>query len=388
MDLILKCYRNFYLTFFLLNFSSFIFCSHNASRYFPFLERFAEYITKKKSHISPSFFIARASTAFKRGGGNTGIPELWGKYDLKDIINSLELATDGDFVNPIQEERGPNDTWINKSIKFKVNGKLKARGLILNYKQHLGFNSFSFGGSLPIMHVNASDNFEFLPKDSDNQVQDLREGELAQLDIIRRKVHDELNVSGGDWTKTGLGDLDLYLNYNKIWDHKLLMKSIDLNIRSGITVPIGTKSDNNYPSSVSFMGNGHWSFYFDTITELELKQDWKFGFLVSAIYQFRNSRKLRIPVYKEPAVFSALVADVQIDPGMTFKLSPYIIAANLTDGINFLLRYSYLRHNKNKWKDKRKDPNIKSYLSQIERLMSGEQITSIDIEKNNQEKKD
>jgi hypothetical protein len=166
------------------------------------------------------------------------------------------------------------------------------------------------------------------------------------------------------------------------------MKSIDLNIRSGITVPIGTKSDNNYPSSVSFMGNGHWSFYFDTITELELKQDWKFGFLVSAIYQFRNSRKLRIPVYKEPAVFSALVADVQIDPGMTFKLSPYIIAANLTDGINFLLRYSYLRHNKNKWKDKRKDPNIKSYLSQIERLMSGEQITSIDIEKNIQEKKD
>ncbi|MFH1461509.1 MAG: hypothetical protein ABIF12_00990 [bacterium] len=350
---------------------SFINASHNTSRYFPFLERPAEYVIKRKSHVSPSLFYIKADTAFSRGGGNTGIPELYGLYDLRDVIASLEKVNGAGFVNPIEAERGPNDAWLNKSIKFKVNGKVKARGLLLNYEQYtrvhgnfLSFRGLSFGTSIPLMYVNTSDSFYFVEKDSDSQFQNLRDGELDQLNRIRRKTNDLLGLQGGDWTKSGIGDVDLHSGLNFNWDHKWLMRSIDLNFRLGATVPTGANSDKDYSSAVSFMGNGHASLYFDILPELELKQDWKVGLLLSAMYQFNNTRKFRLPVYQEPALFSALVSDVKIDPGMTFKFSPYFIAENLTDGINFQFRYTYLRHNDDKWLDYRSNPVIKSYLNQ------------------------
>ena len=80
---------------------------------------------------------------------------------------------------------------------------------------------------------------------------------------------------GSDWVKGGIGDLDLHVRWRRFWDHALKIKSIDLNIQSGLLVPVGTKSDKYYPSSVPFMGNGHWGIYFDAISEFELKQNWK-----------------------------------------------------------------------------------------------------------------
>ncbi len=383
-----KCVTIVFVLSSFLHFFS-IFCTHNTSRYFPFLERPADYIIKKKSHITPAFFITRASTAFKRGGGNTGIPELWGKYDLRDVIESLSKVKGVSFVNPIVTERGPGDAWIDKSIKFKVDGKVKGRGFLVNYEQNLGWNNFFIGAFVPVMHVNASDRFSFLLEDSDFELRYLRDGELAQLDRIRSQAHNELGLHGGDWTKTGVGDLDVHFSWNNDWDHKLMMRSIDLCLRLGLVVPTSTKSDIDYPSSVSFMGNGHWSVYFDILPEFELRQDWTFGLMLGVAYQFTNSRRLRISVYKEPAIFSALVADVEIDPGMTFKISPYIIAQNLTDGINFELRYTYLRHNKDRWKDKRVDPDIKSYLNQeAGEPFWGTNLAQEDILQNIAQKKD
>ncbi len=377
--------------------------SHNASRYFPFLERPAEYVTKNTSHVSPSFFVTDASVAFGRGGGNAGIPELYGRYDLRDVISSLKKVKGSGYIDPIEKERGPADAWLDKSIMFKVNGKVKSTGLLLNYEQYVSFKGFNyklngvhlrnlnlklngitFGLSVPFMRVNAGNNFVFMPSTSDVVVHNLRSGELDQLNRIRRIVNDDLGVLGGDWVKVGPGDLDLHaaLNYN--WDHEWLMKSIDLNFRLGLTIPTAVNSDINYPSSVSFMGNGHWSMYLDVVPEFELKQDWKVGLMLSAIYQFDNSRSFRVPVYQEPAIFSALIFDSKTSPGMTFKFSPYFIAENLTDGIDFQVRYTYLRHNSDEQYDDRTGSFVKSYLNQTSgtQIWTDKNLTQEDINKN------
>ena len=241
--------------------TGFLIASHNTSRYFPFVERPEEIFLRNRSHISPSIFFAKASTAFKRGGGNTGIPELWGKYDLRDVINSLEVVTGA--TNPIIEEQGPASPWIDQEIKFRVDGKVKAKGLLINYQQDIGWNNISVGASIPIMHVNNFDRFAFLESDSAMAVQNLNAGELAQLDRIKRRAHNLLDLKGGDWVQTGLGDLDVQARCGIDWDHVLMMRRIDLVLQSGFTVPFGSNSDIDYPCSVSFMGNGHWSIYFD-----------------------------------------------------------------------------------------------------------------------------
>ena len=371
--------------------------SHNNSRYFPFLERPAEYITKRTSHFTPSLFLTNAATAFGRGGGNVGIPELYGNYDLRDVIFSLQQVNGASYVNPIERERGPNDSWINRSIRFKVNGKVRSIGLLLNYEQYtkihgqnLILSGVSFGASIPLMNVVASDNFYFLPDESDSQVQNLKDGELDQLNRIRRIVNDDLSIQSGDWIKAGLGDLDLHTSLNYNWDHKWLMRSIDLNFRLGVVIPSSVYADINYPSSVSFMGDGHWTTYFDIAPEFELKPDWKVGLILGFMYQFNNSKNFRIPVYQEPALFSALITNLKVDPGLTFKISPYFTAENLTDGIDFQVRYTYLKHDKDKWIDDRSGNFVKSYLNQSvgTEPWPGKVLTQQDINNNIAAKKD
>ncbi|MFC1894920.1 hypothetical protein ACFLYH_03150 [Candidatus Dependentiae bacterium] len=363
------------------NFS--VFSTHNCSRYFPFLERPEDYVLRKRSHLTFSLFTSRASTAFKRGGGNAGIPELWGFYDLKDVIASLEKVQGADFVNPIATERGIDNDWIDKSIRFEVDGKLKGRGILLNYEQDLKWNGFQVGAFIPFMHLDSCERFNFLAKESSNELQNLRDGELSQLDRIRRLVHKELGFNGEDWNKTGFGDLDLHLRWNHNWDHKVRLKNIDLNLQVGLLAPTGVNSDNAYSSAVSFMGNGCWALYFDIVTELVLKQDWIFGFMLGVSHQFSHTRKLRIPVYKEPAIFSALFADVKNDSGKFFKASPYFTLQNLTDGVNFHVRYTYLRHSQDNWYDKRLDKSVASYLNQeAGNNIGGQVLTEEDIYNN------
>lgn len=335
---------------------------HNTSRYFPFLEKPEEYITKGRSYICPSLFFTSAATAFKSGGGNRGIPELWGKYDLRDVIASIN-ATRSEAYNPFTLEPGYVD-WNSKAIKFFVDGKIKSQGLILDVEQNLFKSDFSLGFLLPVMHVNTLLRFTFDRENSNSTVSNnITSQEIDMLDRIRRSVHQELGLQGNDWSKSGIGDIDLHLKWRQFFDHALKMTSIDLNLQVGLLCPTGTKSHNDYPSSVPFMGNGHWGTYFDLVTEFELKQNWKLGFMGGLAYQFKKKHNVRIPYLGESALFSAIVGDIEVDPGLTFKVSPYFTLENMMDGLNFQLRYAFLKHSADTLQDKRADKTVPSYLS-------------------------
>jgi len=341
-----------------------IFPSRSNNRYFPFLERPGEYVTAKKSFFYPSIFITNASTAFKAIGGNTGIPELWGTYDLKEVIQGLEVVKAASGIanyNPFINEIGYDD-WNSKELRFRVDGKIKSRGLALALNQNFFKSNFSCGCFLPIMKVNTSLRFTFNPEISHADTKEITQPELEMLDRVRRSVHSDLCLQGADWSKTGFGDLDLFFKWRSAWDHKLKMKTIDTNIRAGILVPTGSLSHKDYPSSVSFMGDGHWGIYLDSATEFELKQNWKLGLIAGFVYQFANTRDRRISYCAEPPMFSALSGNIEIDPGNTIKISPYFTLENLMDGLNFQIRYTYLRHSPDVWTDKRDDKAVESYL--------------------------
>ena len=384
------CFNKFLFFLFILLNPVFLFSSHNTSRYFPFLEKPEDYVSLgKKTYITPSLFLTTASTAYRRGGGNTGIPELWGDYDLKDIIFALKQV-DPFYIDPTFLEKGTKD-WVGKSIKFNVGGKITSRGLNLGYKQNLHFGGLSLGGFIPFAHVKTTSRFVFINDGSDIGVNNLKIGEQYQVDRIRTQVQNDLGVMGSDWSKTGFGDLDLFINWEKNWDHKLLIRNIDLNLRFGVLCPTGIKRDINCPTSVPFTNNGHWGGYLDAVLDLELKQDLRFGMMFGFMDLFKKTMLRRISVYKEPVIFSPLISEVSVNPGITFKFSPYLEFQNIRDGLNLQGRFTYLKHSADTWKDMRSDDVVKSYLDQTVDSLRDLQdypnyATSEDIRKNKEHK--
>ena len=324
---------------FLLTLYNYVSSSHNASKYFPLIERSENYQHKKNPYAHASFFYATASTAFKRDGGNCGITELWGPYDLNNIFRSLEEVKGAASLTQIKTKL---DSFKDRA-GFDAEGKIKARGLMLHYNHPLHLWNLTVGAWLPLISINTTG--RFTPAD-----QALSSDEQVRLNEIRRDIHNILGLCENNWDKGGLGDIDVYLRWSHQFKHKLMMRSISLNLQLGCLIPTGIDTDINHFSSAPVMGNGHWGLYADLSPEFELKQNLKVGLILSAMYQFKNTKKTRIPVYNEPTIFSPLIGQVSIDPGMTFKISPYIILENLTDGIHFQARYTYLRHNSDTWR--------------------------------------
>jgi hypothetical protein len=339
-----------------------LFSSHTINKYFPLIETPEEYVNTRHSTTSIQLFLSSASTAFKASdGGTTSIPELEGTYELQNLIFGIQEATGNSSYNPFQDEIGYSD-WNDKTIKFFVDGKVKSQGIMLEHQQKIPNTPFFIGASIPLMNVNTSQRFAIDHEGSDVSVRNASNGEALMLDRVRREVHSDLELSGDDWSTNGIGDIDLYFRFNKTLDHKLKMRTINFNLRSGVLIPTGKKRDYNYPSSVSFMGNSHWGLYTDVVAELELKQNWKLGFIYGITKQFKKTHRTRIPVYQEPAPFSKIIGNLSVDPGLTFKLSPYFTLENISDGLNLQLRYSYISHQKDAFYDRRTDQSIHCYL--------------------------
>jgi hypothetical protein len=337
--------------------------SHTINKHFPFLESPNGYTTTRNSTTSCHLFLTSASTAFRQSdGGTISIPSLEGSYDLQNLIFSIQEATENSSYNPFQDEIGYTD-WNEKTMKFSVDGKVKSRGITLEHQQRIpGTKHFYFGAKAPLMDVNTSQRFAIDREGSDVSVRNATSGEATMLDRVRREVHSDLGLRGDDWSTSGLGDIDAYVRFNKTLDHKLKFRTINFNLRSGVLIPTGKKRDYNYPSSVPFMGASHWGLYLDMLSELELKQNWRFGFLWGITKLFKKTDRTRISVYREPAPFSRLIGDLEIDPGITFQLAPYFTLENVSDGLNLQVRYSYISHRKDSFYDARTDKSLHSYL--------------------------
>ena len=367
-----------------------VYPTHNVNRYFPFLERSEDYVINQRTHLTPSFFIIDTATAFRRGGGTGGVPELWGTYDLNDVISSLETVYPS-TPDPRVTVCG-NDSLVGKSIRFGVPGKTTGAGVGLAYEQNLHLWGFQLGASIPLMTIKTTSRFDFNSQASDYIFHEdylrrqahgdadladrmARKQELT-VDQIRRLTHQLVGFAGNTWSATNFADLDAHLRWNRNFDHALLTKSIDLDLQFGVIVPTGRKLSVGYPCSVPFGSNGHWGLYTDFLTEIELKQDWTFGLLFGYAHLFTRTQNMRISVGHEPAIFSSLVGRVKVHPGDTFKVSPYFTLGNLTDGLHFQLRYTYLHHGIDTWNDMRSDKTILSYLEKGGALISEKESLS------------
>jgi hypothetical protein len=204
------------------------------------------------------------------------------------------------------------------------------------------------------MRVWSNQTFEFDADESDPETKALTQSQIDALDAIRRSVqYDQMGLHVGEWQKSGFGDLDVYLRFHGELDYVAYMKAIRVNIMLGVLFPTDRKFQVNNPASIPFMTNGHFGTYLDFLSEFELKDDLKVGFLYGFIVQNGKIQKMRVPLTNEPYMFSPLVAGAKIRPGFTWKIGAYLSLENIVDGINFQLRYQHIKHTKDTMMDER-----------------------------------
>ena len=181
------------LTGCLLSLSSQLLASHNTSKYSLFLERPDNYSYRKKPYLHASLFYTSASTAFHRYGGNAGLYELSGKYDLQNIFDSLKTAHATDVALKPQLDLWERQLagYANKT-EFTAEGKCKARGFALQYDCDLKWNNLVVGASIPFISINTTSRLNPSNKS-------LSASDQLNLSKIRREIHDTLDLRENNW---------------------------------------------------------------------------------------------------------------------------------------------------------------------------------------------
>lgn len=330
-------------------FSQKAYATHSGNRIFFFLDRPQEGTTKKTFEVEPAFFYSTASTACTSKGKSRSMPEMWGIYNLKDVVAGLTQETGKDPFQPSTE------SLKGKDIVFKISDKIQAVGLSLGGVYNTPLSFLQIGAWLPVAAVKSTAYFILDRRNSspalngiglsDDQLYD----QEVLVDLLRRNTHEMLGFNTYEQSQCQFGDLDLFLRANKTWDHKLLMRSIMLSGQCGFLLPTGQSTKASNPFSCSLGHEGHLGFYGDLHARFELKQDWTFGLVLGLISWSKETETKGVPVGKENFLFSSLRGPVVVDPATLLKFSPYFIMGNLTDGLNFQARYTYMRKGSDSW---------------------------------------
>ena len=83
------------------------------------------------------------------------------------------------------------------------------------------------------------------------------------------------------------------------------------------------------------------------------------------MWQAPRSLVTRIPVYNEPAIFSALKGVVRIKPGLSLRVDPKLTFSHVMgiDNLHFSVTFAYKRHFADTWEDVRTESTVPSYLT-------------------------
>ncbi|KKP26904.1 MAG: hypothetical protein UR12_C0035G0008 [candidate division TM6 bacterium GW2011_GWF2_30_66] len=331
-----------------LLFSSNVFSNVYDNRFLPLYKRPYTKRVDKYSRFGASFFVASADHAMGMNGEEVMIPKVFGDYEMQNIGKALVVLGK---PNPLLDE------FQNLSLPFDIDQKINAQGLSVVYDQHIWKYLYA-GTSLYLMRLHSNYSFIFDKGKSGLN----RASGFTDIYDYMSKLHNAIGVTGNNYNKVGMGDMDAYIRIGNVWDYLYKMQRIDAGFSLGLLLPTGEKRCLNIPSSIPFGGNGHWGIYGQIDTELGLKDDMKLLIMLRLSKRFSKVQNDRIPVAGEQSLFGALIAPVKVDPGLTFIFSPQFWWENLRKGFGIRVGYTLAYHQCDSWCDYRPEIDKKAVL--------------------------
>jgi hypothetical protein len=167
------------------------------------------------------------------------------------------------------------------------------------------------------------------------------------------KIQKALDMNDNVSREFGSGDVLLYGSWYLSEPYTWKCRVVDFSLAVGLMMPIGVQSNIDNIASVPYGGQGHWGFFAMPHLELELRDDLKVGMMVRLSKRLKKTRKIRVPILNESPLFAPYKADVEINPGITFGISPYIVFEHVRSGFGMELRYTVAYHESDEYYDNR-----------------------------------
>lgn len=321
------------------------------NRFFPFGQQLYSRTSERYSNLMADGFYVYSHQSRSCHGPDQELFDIYGSYDLNQVAQALEAVGK---TNPLRSQ------WRSLAIPWKMRGRLESIGVELSYNQALA-DFLSCGVATTLMHVKSWITLRLNTSKVDAPI--AGPGDEAELERDRREANDELGINESAESKTGFGDVDVYVRLGKMWHYPEKFRRIDAGIRAGVLFPAGEKRDINNPASVPFAGNGHTGIYGQIDAEFELKEDLKAGIWGRLTKRLSKRSCQRVSVLDEPINYGAFVGVFDVDPGANFMLSPYITLEDIRDGLGLSARYMWIHQDEDCWHDCREDKKVALNLS-------------------------
>jgi hypothetical protein len=330
------------------------------NRYIPFFMRNTYWLVEELSHFGIELFGLSGHQAWDRVGRVISIPTLAGELDLSQLSKATRILG---LSDPLPSP------WRGVSIPLGITGKLEGQGIMFQWHQDLYTNIIALGAQWEFFSLDNQQFFKILTQAEDftNRVTNLLlgPGDLETLDLVRREYFKQFYLVKNNFHAVGFGDIDFYVQIGTRLDHECRVRSLKVAGRLGVVAPTGQSRQLDSPASIPFGGNGYWGSYVSLHASAEVREDFYIGGFVQIIKRFGDTRLHRVSIAGEPDIFGATIAPVHVNPGLTIVLSPFFLIDNLRDGFGLGVTYTWTKHRRDAWEDKRDDKSIPLNFSDI-----------------------
>jgi hypothetical protein len=299
-------------------------------------------------------FSQSDSTDFRYNFG--GLLELDGKYRLQGLITAGDETIPG-YKKPFTRESG-GDAWARDHMYFSARSTLFLMGVHLGIQ--IPYKDWLFGAHVPFWHVEARQKYGYpITKDSQN----ISLPAVDQVMRFHQYTHQDFGLKPDDFVAESIGDISLFAQWGRSWNYLWLLRSASLGARLAISAPTARYANTAYPASIPFGGDAHWGIAASILPAAELQEAIHFSMPMTFVWQPKATHKRRVATYREPSIFSPLIAPVTVTPGATFRIAPQVTMEHLVDNLHCSLGYVRTTHWADDWDDARSDKTTPAFPS-------------------------
>lgn len=248
---------------------------------------------------------------------------------FNQLVNSLAGGSGGGVNNTENGMFTPTGTFDGSQVAFLAS---------YMFHQHCYFKV-----SVPVYKINLTGVDWVYSGNNDTFA-----GQAIQSQLVNSFAANALqdfNLSIGDWSQTGFGDMTMLLDY--ICDYpqgRSVLRNVRVHLRLGLSFPTGVQADENQIMSIPFGNDGSVGLPFGGGLDINLGRYFQCGFRGQFLYLWGNAKLRR--VHSFPSQTTLLIPQVTMaykEYGFIQQFDLYVQAYNIIGGLSLKLAYEYYR---------------------------------------------